>query len=101
MNSTTMTIATGQNASLCNIRGATVHVREGCVWITQDGSTADEIVQAGRSFTVTRNGMTVFTACRPGPVARVRVDQPLRTEPTLTARMIGALAGLLPAAALR
>jgi hypothetical protein len=43
-------------------RGAEILVELGCVWITQDRSIEDVCLNAGESFRIARNGLTIVTA---------------------------------------
>ena len=77
-----MTIATGGVSQLKDARGMTLHVASGCLWVTQDGSLADTVLEAGESFTITCDGITLLTACKPWPFAHVSVTVPMR-EPLI------------------
>lgn len=50
-------------------RGRLVHVREGAVWITQEGDRADYYVAAPASFRLTRDGLTLISAVGGASVA--------------------------------
>ena len=50
-------------------RGALLHVWEGAVWITQEGDERDYFVAAGKSFRVSRPGLTVVSALRASSLA--------------------------------
>jgi len=52
-----------------NARSSLVHVWEGAVWITQEGDERDYFVPAGKSFRVSRNGLTVISAIRRSSIA--------------------------------
>ena len=43
-------------------RGVLVYVREGEIWLTQEGSTEDHVVGTGQSFRVDRGGITLAQA---------------------------------------
>jgi hypothetical protein len=45
-------------------RGAWVHVWNGSLWITQEGDRRDYLVEAGDSFEIARNGVTLIHALR-------------------------------------
>jgi hypothetical protein len=49
--------------------GALLHVWEGAVWITQEGDERDYLVPAGKSFRVTRAGLTLVSALRASAIA--------------------------------
>ena len=50
-------------------RSSLVHVWEGAVWITQEGDESDYFVPAGKSFRVSRNGLTVISALQRSSIA--------------------------------
>jgi hypothetical protein len=50
-------------------RGTVVHVREGAVWITQEGDRRDYYVPARGSFRLTRDGLTLISAIGSASVA--------------------------------
>jgi DUF2917 family protein len=52
-----------------NGRSSLVHVWEGAVWITQEGDERDYFVPAGKSFRVSRDGLTVISAIRRSSIA--------------------------------
>jgi len=52
-----------------NARSSLVHVWEGAVWITQEGDERDYFVPAGKSFRVSRDGLTVISAIRRSSIA--------------------------------
>ena len=52
-----------------NARTSLVHVWEGAVWITQEGDARDYFVPAGKSFRVSRDGLTVISAIRRSSIA--------------------------------
>jgi hypothetical protein len=55
-------------------QGRTVHIQDGksfelkvvagCLWITQENDTEDKVLEAGETFRVTRNGLTLAHACK-------------------------------------
>lgn len=57
-----------------NIRGARLSVVCGSVWITQSGSTDDVCLDAGQSFRIARNGLTIVSATPESPFAVVMVE---------------------------
>ena len=67
--------------------GAMIHVREGEIWVTEEGSRKDHVLGAGQSFRLQRDGTTLAHAFRrsvvsvtaPGPgipARRVALTQP-------------------------
>jgi hypothetical protein len=90
-----ITITCNRLACLQDARGLRLRVESGRVWITESGSSADVCLDAGESFTVTRDGLTVVTACRPQPFARICIEGSRTTAPALGARMSAWLRALL------
>jgi Protein of unknown function (DUF2917) len=55
-------------------QGRTLHIQDGksfelkvvagCLWITQENDTEDKVLEAGETFRVTRNGLTLAHACK-------------------------------------
>jgi hypothetical protein len=45
-------------------RGILVRVLNGVVWITQDGSSADHVLQPGEKFRLDRDGLAIVQAFR-------------------------------------
>ena len=68
--------------------GAMIHVREGEIWVTEEGSRKDHVLGAGQSFRLQRDGTALAHAFRrsvvsvtaPGPGVRAR-----RVAPTQAA----------------
>ncbi len=48
--------------ALRNVRNSTIKVVSGTLWLTMEGDTRDVILNAGESFTVERDGVTVLAA---------------------------------------
>jgi hypothetical protein len=69
-------IPCGGMARLDNVRGMTLHVVHGSVWMTQSDSCADVSLGAGESFCVTHGGRTLVTACHDLPFTVVRLERP-------------------------
>jgi hypothetical protein len=74
-------------ARLNNVRGMTLHVVRGSVWITQSDSCADVSLDAGESFCVARSGRTLVAACHDAPFTVVRLERPHTVAPTLGERL--------------
>ena len=55
-------LATASHLSLDDARGTLIRVSSGTVWITQERSYDDIILQAGDAWTVERNGRTIIQA---------------------------------------
>ncbi len=54
----------GRTLRIIDGKGALLYVREGEVWLTQEGSTKDHVLSAGQSFRLDRNGMAVVYSFR-------------------------------------
>jgi hypothetical protein len=72
---------------LDDVRGMTLHVVHGSVWITQSGSYADVSLDAGESFCVAHSGRTLVAACHDAPFAEIRLERPHAVAPTLGERL--------------
>jgi hypothetical protein len=57
-------------------RGSVLHVREGAVWLTQEGDPLDRYLGAGARFHLDRGGLAVAQAIHPNTT--VSVVPPLR-----------------------
>ena len=55
-------LKTRQTVSLPDVRGATLRVARGTLWITQQDDTQDIVLRAGDTWTVERNGLTIMEA---------------------------------------
>ena len=62
-------LARGSLMRVEDARSSLVHVREGAVWITQEGDERDYFVPAGKSFRVTCDGLTVIAAIHRSSIA--------------------------------
>ena len=74
-------------ARLNNVRGMTLHVVHGSVWMTQSDSCADVSLGAGESFCVTHSGRTLVAACHDAPFTVVRLERPVAGALTLGERL--------------
>jgi hypothetical protein len=81
--------------------GVLVHVREGEIWLTQEGSRKDHLLGAGQSFCVDRDGMTLAHAFRRSvvglsasvtgsPARRIELKRPGSAARTLLYQELGA-----------
>jgi hypothetical protein len=59
----------GQVITLDDAAGTCIRARYGAVWVTEEGHTADHIVQPGDVHVVGRAGRTVIQALQPAWVA--------------------------------
>jgi hypothetical protein len=48
--------------------GRRILVREGEIWLTQEGDTKDHFLAPDARFEITRDGLTLIQACRPSLV---------------------------------
>ena len=55
-------LKSGELAELRDVRGATLRVTRGTLWITQDRDTRDVVLRAGDVWTVEREGLTLAEA---------------------------------------
>jgi len=58
-------------ARLDDVRGVTLRVVRGSVWITQSDSREDVSLDAGESFCITRSGPTLVAACHDAPLSEI------------------------------
>ena len=59
----------GQVVTLDDAAGTRVSARYGAVWVTEEGSPEDHIVQPGDTHVVGRDGRTVVQAMQPAWIA--------------------------------
>jgi hypothetical protein len=64
-----------------------LHVEHGSVWLTQDGSTEDVLLEPGDSFRIARDGLTLISACGRTPFALVRIKPSMLVKPPLRSRI--------------
>ena len=57
-----LSLSPGELVRLEDARGTTIRVGRGQVWLTQYGDLADHVVDAGHSWAVERDGLTVLQA---------------------------------------
>jgi hypothetical protein len=67
----------GQVVTLDDARGTCIRARYGAVWITEEGSNRDFIVEPGEVHVVTRAGRTVVQAMQAAWIALRPDCQPL------------------------
>jgi hypothetical protein len=79
-------ISRGSMARIQNGRGVLLCVQRGAVWITQTGSIDDVYLDAGESFRIDRDGLTLVSTCR-APLALVRLEPSIAITPALAERM--------------
>jgi hypothetical protein len=54
----------GKTLRIVDGSGALLYVREGEVWLTQQGSTKDHVLTTGQSFRLDRDGVTLVHSFR-------------------------------------
>ena len=59
---TLIDLAPRETVTLPDVRGATLRVTRGTVWITQENETRDTVLSPGDTWTVERNGLTILEA---------------------------------------
>lgn len=57
-----LTLGNGDVLELANARGTTLHVTRGTLWLTQERDSRDLLLEAGSTWTVERQGLTVGEA---------------------------------------
>ena len=55
-------LESGELAELRDVRGATLRVTRGTLWVTQDRDSRDVVLRAGDVWTVEREGLTLAEA---------------------------------------
>jgi hypothetical protein len=61
-NGTIIDLAPRETVNLPDMRGATLRVARGTVWITQENDTQDIVLRDGDAWTVERDGLTILEA---------------------------------------
>ena len=59
---TLIDLAPRETVTLPDVRGATLRITRGTVWITQENDTRDTVLRPGDTWTVERNGLTILEA---------------------------------------
>jgi hypothetical protein len=59
---TIVDLAPRETVTLPDVRGATLRLTRGTVWITQENDTQDIVLRTGDSWTVERDGLTIVEA---------------------------------------
>ena len=62
ISSTALRLARGQTLKLQDGVGSTICAREGSVWITEENSRKDVVLEPGHCFRVDRPGLTIVQA---------------------------------------
>jgi hypothetical protein len=83
----------GSVARIENGRGMGLRVETGSVWLTQDRSTDDVLLQAGESFRIERDGTTVLSALG-ARFALVSFEPSIPVAPTFAERFWNSWASL-------
>jgi hypothetical protein len=64
-----LSLDTGQVVTLDDAAGTRIVTRSGTVWVTEEGTPQDHIVEGGHSFVVAQDGRTLVQALAPSVVA--------------------------------
>lgn len=64
----TLDLARGEIVSLDDAEGVRIKVRDGLLWVTQERSDADHVIEPGGHLVVTRAGRTLVEALGAGRV---------------------------------
>jgi len=59
---TIIDLAARETVPLTDLRGVTLRVTRGSLWITQQDDTQDIVLRAGDNWTIERNGLTLVEA---------------------------------------
>jgi hypothetical protein len=59
---TIIDLAARESVSLPDMRGTTLRITRGSVWITQESDTKDIVLHAGDNWVVEKNGLTILEA---------------------------------------
>lgn len=59
---TSIGLSPRETLTLPDVRGATLRVARGTVWITQEDDPQDVVLRTGDTWTVERNGLTILEA---------------------------------------
>lgn len=59
---TIVDLAARESLALPDVRGITLRVTRGTVWITQESDTQDIVLRAGDNWVVEKNGVTIVEA---------------------------------------
>ena len=59
---TIIDLAARETVSLPDMRGTTLRITRGSVWITQENDTKDIVLRAGDNWVVEKNGLTILEA---------------------------------------
>ena len=59
---TIIDLATRESLPLSDLRGTTLRVTRGTLWITQQDDTQDIVLRPGDNWTIERNGLTLVEA---------------------------------------
>ncbi|HWQ39995.1 MAG TPA: DUF2917 domain-containing protein [Burkholderiales bacterium] len=79
---------TGSVLKVCNGNRLRVEVTEGQAWITQEGDLRDHVLQAGQSWRIDRDGLTLIQALMPSRLALLAVRDRDRPEPKATFSLV-------------
>jgi len=86
---TNLGITRGGLAGINNGCGVLVRVEHGKVWLTRPGETTDVCLEAGESFRIDRDGLTLISTLGRAPFALVTLDPPVTVAPAAAKRGAG------------
>ncbi len=98
---TVVRLGSREAITLTDIRGATLRVTRGALWVTQQGDRQDIVLRIGDSWAVERDGGTVVEAqgdttfSMVAPYGAAPIRRPARTA--RVSRLLGAIAAWLHA----
>lgn len=75
---TIVDLAARETLSLPDVRGTTLRVTRGTLWITQQDDTQDIVLRAGDNWVVERNGLTLVEAQNDATFCAIGGDLPPR-----------------------
>ena len=75
---TIIDLAARETLPLTDVRGTTLRVTRGTLWITQENDTQDIVLRAGDNWVVERNGLTLVEAQNHATFCAIGGDLPAR-----------------------
>lgn len=92
-NDKVLDLTDGELVEMRDVRGATLRVTRGVLWVTQDRDCRDVVLRAGDVWTVERQGLTLAEAQGPATVCVVgatpRRVRTIGAQPTVYQRLSG------------
>jgi hypothetical protein len=78
---TIIDLAARESVPLPDMRGVTLRVTRGTVWVTQENDTQDIVLRAGDNWVVERNGLTLVEAQQDATVCALGRNLETRVVP--------------------